>query len=442
LLELFLLLKQAIPATKAVAKSIAPEAKEMAHDAFYDFMHRTGGINYAMIGPSAKTWNKNSEEISLKAYKDAINAGMSPELANQTAWKLSQVKEGKLGEAGTLGTHFVRGHGIAQEVSDEGFKTIGTTPTKGKGLLELYDKIGMKTYGKKYADMIQAERNAVKQLILQDYTVGKRMPHEELLKAYPELSDYRTEIKPSVNETGKFSESSKAIGAYGPKREARDLSAIHELQHAVQHVGDWPHGSSMSRYQTPMYAKQARDAFDAKDAVEYAMETQRRAQAEGKPVAQYVTDVNKEFNEQFVGGTPPQLDPRLTAKLNQSDLLATTQTPEELAKEFEVARKCFGCVLQKIHDHAYHATMGEAQARNAEHRLRMPNEERLNVFPEESYKINPERLRYNEFQIESPMKSNVYPVEQKSIGGRVHMQLGGISKLAKIKAELKLAKRG
>ena len=431
--------KQVVKPAKAVAKSLAPKAEQMAHDALYDFMEKTGGINYAMIGKNAKTWNKKSEDVFLKAYKDAINAGMSPELANQTAWKLSQVKEGKLGEAGTLGTHFMRGHGIAQEVGDEGFKTIGTTPTKGKGLQAEFDKYGMKIYGKTYRDMSTPERAAIKQLILEDYTVKNRMPHTNLEAAYPALSDYRSVIKSSPNESGTFSESSQAIQALGPRREARDLSAIHELQHAVQQIENWPRGANVTRYEKPHYQQKAREAFDARDAVEYAQETQRRAAAEGKSVAQYVTDVNKAFNDQFVGGTPPTLDPRLTAKLNQSDLLATTQSPEELAKEYEVAQNAWLRTPKRPYQ-AYHATMGEAQARNAENRLRMPNEERLNSFPEATYDINPDRMRFNDFQIESTYQPNVPDIIPKADGGRVHMVLGGASKIAKLKAELKLAK--
>lgn len=382
------------------------------------------------IGPRAKTWNKSSADIFQKNYKEYRAQGMTHDQANRNAWKDSQV-EGKLGEAGTLGTRFLPGHGIAQEVTDKGFKTE-MRPAKGKGLYNLFEKQAQAKHGKGWFDLTDDEKMAIHKAETDYRRVKNVSPHPELLKAYPEIGDYPAQIRRSSGVDGGFAPQSKYYTISGPSAEERTSGALHELQHAVQHLEDWPTGSSPSRYKTPEYSKKLKSLQDEYELMEYALETKKRADRMGMSVDDLLKQQDADIAH-LTGGAEPNLKPHIKDMMARGDLLAKTQPLDELRQEFSrISQEMDRTPLVPMQ--AYRQTMGEGQARMAENRRKdLPDEMRKHRFPEDSYDFDTpvRKLRYDENLLDSP-KGYVFPDEADNFN------LGGVAKKGLKKGAQKL----
>ena len=372
------------------------------------------------IGPRAKTWNKSSADIFQKKYKEYVDQGMTHDQANRSAWKDSQV-EGKLGEAGTLGTRFLPGHGLAQEVTDRGFKTE-LRPHKGKSLYNLYDKQAKAKYGKGWYELTDDQKVDLHKAESESRVVKNVSPHPELLKAYPEIGDYPAQIRRSSSIEGGFAPMSKYYNISGPSAEDRTSGALHELQHAVQHLEGWPTGSSPSRYKTPEYSKKTKNLQDEFELMEYALETKKRADRMGMSVDDLLKQQDADIAH-LTGGAEPNLSPRIKDMMSRGDLLAKTQPLDELRQEFSrISQEMDRTPL--VPTQAYRQTMGEGQARMAENRRKdLSDEMRKYRFPEDSYDFDTpvRKLRYDENLLDSP-KGYVFPDDAQNFN------LGGVAK--------------
>jgi len=375
------------------------------------------------IGPKAKTWNKSSADIFQKNYKDYRAQGMTHDQANRQAWKDSQV-EGNLGEAGTLGTRFLPGHGLAQEVTDRGFKTE-MRPYKGKGLLDLFDKQSQAKYGKNWRDLSDNQKKAIRDEEINFRRVKNVSPHPELLKAYPEIGEYPAEIKRKARVEGGFAPQSKYYTISGPSAEERTSGALHELGHAVQHIEDWPTGSSPKLYDTKEYADKLKKLQDEYEVLEYAYQTRKNADRAGVSVDDLLKQQDADIAH-LTGGAPPNLSPRIQEMMARGDLLAKTQPREELHAEFaRLSQELDRTPMSPMQ--AYRQTMGEGHARMIENRRKnLTDEARKNRFPEDSYDFDSpvNKLRYDENLLDSPVGYK-FPDEPQG------MSLGGIAKGAK-----------
>lgn len=372
------------------------------------------------IGPRAKTWNKSSADIFQKNYKEYRAQGMTHDQANRNAWKDSQV-EGNLGEAGTLGTRFLPGHGLAQEVTDRGFKTE-LRPHKGKSLYNLYDKQAKAKYGKGWYELTDDQKVDLHKAESESRVVKNVSPHPELLKAYPEIGDYPAQIRRSSGVDGGFAPQSKYYTISGPSAEERTSGALHELQHAVQHLEDWPTGSSPSRYKTPEYRQKLKNLQDEYEVMSHARETKRLADSLGISVEDLLRQQDEDFAH--LTGGKPKLSENVEALLSRGELIAKTQPKEEISQELarvsqEMDRTPFSSMQ------AYRQTMGEGQARMIENRRKnLSDEMRKHTFPEYSYDFDTpvKKLRYDEMNVDSP-KGHVFPDDDVQ-----NFNLGGVAK--------------
>jgi len=388
-------------AVESVAPVIYPKIEQ--------FMENIGGLKRIDVGQKAKNYSKASEEIFKREFTTARRAGQSVDEANITAWKASQLDDVPEGAPGSLGTRYLpmTDRLVQESMLGELEFEPKATPRRSapKDLLKTADALSMENFGTTFDNLTPEQKVQLRDYALALRTVGKSANLPAALEAYPELAGYRYEYTPTRSKiAGGFGRQSKSITVESPKREAAG-STIHELTHAIQEIEGLPQGANTAMFdlttaQGRKYQKYVGELQDEKEALFHAGFIQKKANEFGIPLDEYIKQNNAEIDSLFQK-EKKSITSREANVLNRMDELALKHTPEEL----EAMMKDLQSKIDKNPRnpfYAYKQVFGEAHARNAERRSKIPFNLRREIFPESTLDVPRSELRYSDVQAEGP----------------------------------------
>jgi antitoxin component of RelBE/YafQ-DinJ toxin-antitoxin module len=371
-----------------------------------DFVYPVKRID---VGQKAKNYSKASEDIFKREFTVARQSGKTVDEANITAWRASQLDDVPEGAPGSLGTRYLpmTDRLVQESMLGELEFEPKATPRKSapKDLLKTANDLSMENFGTKYENLTPEQKVQLRDYALALRTVGKSANLPAALEAYPEIADYRFEYKPTRDKVaGGFGRTTKAISVESPKREAAK-STIHELQHGINDIEGLPQGANTAMFdlttaQGRKYQDYVGKLQDEKEALMHAGFIQKKATEFGLPLEEYIKQNNAEIDSLFQK-EKKGITSREANVLNRMDELAMKYTPEELdAMMVDLQSKIAKNPRNPYK--AYLQVFGEAHARNAERRSKMPFNLRRETFPESTLDVPRSELRYSDVQAEGP----------------------------------------
>ena len=390
---------------QGAVESVAP----VVYPKIEQFMENIGGLKRIDVGQKAKNYSKASEDIFKREFTTARRSGQTVDEANITAWRASQLDDVPEGAPGSLGTRYLpmTDRLVQESMLGEVDFEPKATPRKSapKDLLKTANDLSMENFGTKYENLTPEQKVQLRDYALALRTVGKSANLPAALEAYPELAGYRFEYKPTRDKVaGGFGRATKAISVESPKREAAK-STIHELTHAIQDIEGLPQGANTAMFdlttaQGRKYQDYVGKLQDEKEALFHAGFIQKKATENNIPLEEYIKQNNAEIDSLFQR-EKKGITSREANVLNRMDELALKYTPEEL----EAMMKDLQSKIDKNPRNPYNAykqVFGEAHARNAERRSKMPFNLRRETFPESTLDVARSDLRYSDVQAEAP----------------------------------------
>lgn len=292
------------------------------------------GADAAMfIGSKAKTWDAAAAARAVEMEKAGVPA--------QSIWS----------ETGTL-----RGPDglLRQEIDDRSAKLV-----LGKLQPDAYGAIEAKTF-------------------------DGALKHQQLRRAYPELSDVTFQHWPNESFQGaSFDPSENLITLGHQAMKPSEGATFHELQHAIQQREGFSQGGN------PEMFNQQKDAELARDALDWARELRRiRSTQPGMdPIAaenKAIQDYQQMGALEFV----PSREARDLAR--QPGVLFDSPNAFQSASDLEALSKMYGLdqrTTPYTAQEAYRRLAGEAEARATQARMNMTPAERRATFPLDSYDV-------------------------------------------------------
>ena len=431
---------------QGAVESVAP----VVYPKIEKFMEDIGGLKRVDVGPSAKNWSKVSEDTFKREFSAARRSGKSIDEANLEAWKASQLNDVTQGAPGSLGTRYLLPtdklvqESMLGEVNFEPLPTVAKASTKAQ-LEKVASKAAIEQFGVPLENLTSEQQVQLRDYLLAMRTVGKSANLPSVLESYPDIANNIFEYMPSRTKvSGTFAPKTKAIGIVSPKKEAAK-SAIHELTHTIQDKEGLPQGANIEMFNTSTdqgkrYQNYISKLEDEKEALFHASFMQKKAAEHNIPLEDYIKQNNEEMDSLFKKEAKP-ISAREANVLNRMDELALKYTTEEL----EQMQKDLQAKIKRNPKNPYQAykqVFGEAHARNAERRSKLPFQTRREIFPESTFDVPKEELRYSDVQSESPdvvLKTEEKPKRQSKAEAEalgLYHPVGGGTKLKRPISEM------
>ena len=218
-------------------------------------------------------------------------------------------------------------------------------------------------------NLAKYDRDALRELkqnqdfnYLQDtQPMGGVLGHEQLYKAYPDLSDMQTHFMPTKKlktASGSYSRSLDRVTLADIPSDQKSI-ALHEIQHAIQQREGWPNGGSTS----------VASWADAKQRPEL-LKVARKTMDDWKPSTY----------EQFWG---KDITPE--GQTAYAEYLKQWSSPDAQAQRWRAAQEGAPSIV-------YKNLAGEAEARATQARMNMNAAQRRDVFPLDSYDVPIDQL--------------------------------------------------